>query len=148
MAQKYRLLLVDDEVSIRKVIGERLRSKGFDVLLAENGEEGLTKAQQEKPDLIILDIMLPKINGYEVCTILKREPSFKRIPIVMFTAKGQQKEHLAGMMCGADAYISKSCEFDVLLEQILVLLANQSPPAQGADDPPGSTTTSADTSSA
>ena len=136
MAQKYRLLLVDDELSIRKVIGERLRSKGFDVLLAENGEEALGKAQQEKPDLIILDIMLPKINGYEICTILKREPSFKQIPIVMFTAKGQQKEHLAGMMCGADAYISKSCEFDVLLEQILVLLANQPPASHVTPHPP------------
>ena len=131
MTQQYRLLLVDDEAAIRKVIGERLKSKGFDILLAENGEEALATAQQEKPDLIILDIMLPKINGYEVCTILKKEPAFKRIPIVMFTAKGQQKEHLAGMMCGADAYISKTCEFDVLLEQILVLLANQ-PPAEGS----------------
>ena len=135
MAQTYRLLLVDDESSIRKVIGERLKNKGFDVLLAENGEEALAKAQQEKPDLIILDIMLPKINGYEVCTILKREPAFKEIPIVIFTAKGQQKEHLAGMMCGADAYISKTCEFDVLLEQILLLLAHQPPPSQVATRP-------------
>ena len=131
MTKQYRLLLVDDEAAIRKVIGERLKGKGFDVLFAENGEEALATAQQEKLDLIILDIMLPKINGYEVCTILKKEPAFKRIPVVMFTAKGQQKEHLAGMMCGADAYISKTCEFDVLLEQVLVLLANQ-PPAPTA----------------
>ena len=70
MAEKCRILLVDDEPSIVKMVGKRLEIEGFEVLIAMDGQEGLTKAQQERPDLIILDLMLRKLNGYEVCTML------------------------------------------------------------------------------
>ena len=92
MSEKPRLLLVDDEPSIVKMVGKRLEVEGFDVLIAMDGQEALNKAQSEQPDLIILDLMLPKLNGYEVCTMLKQDTRHQHIPIVIFTAKTQEKD--------------------------------------------------------
>ena len=125
---KQRILLVDDEPDILKTLNKRLEIAGYEMTLAVDGEDALAKVQASPPDLIILDVMLPKLNGYEVCAKLKQDESHKPIPIIMFTAKGQSQEHLAGLMFGADAYISKTCEYGVLLEQIQALLPHH--PAQ------------------
>ena len=118
MAAQKRILLVDDDASIQKVYSKRLEVAGYEVVQAMDGEEALAKARQGKLDLIILDIMMPKLNGYEVCAQLKQDPATKAIPIIMFTAKGQLQEHVVGLMFGADAYISKVARSDVLLESI------------------------------
>jgi len=128
MADKPRILLVDDEPSIVKMVGKRLEVEGFDVVVALDGQEGLTKAQTEQPDLIILDLMLPKLNGYEVCTMLKQDTRFQKIPIMMFTAKAQDKDEKLGMECGANAYVRKPFRAQELLEKIRSLLAASSPP--------------------
>lgn len=127
--QARRILLVDDEQDIVKVLSKRLETAGFAVTTAADGEEALAKVRQEQPELIILDVMIPKLNGYEVCAKLKQDKTSQRIPIIMFTAKGQTQEQLAGLMFGADAYISKASEFDVVLQHIKTLLP------QGATNP-------------
>ncbi len=118
MADKVRVLLVDDEPSIVKMVGKRLEVEGFDVLIAMDGQEGLKKAQTESPDVMILDVMLPKLNGYEVCTMLKQDTRYQQIPIIMFSAKAQEKDAQTGLACGANAYVRKPFKAQELLEQI------------------------------
>ena len=130
MADKLRILLVDDEPSIVKMVGKRLEVEGFDVLIAMDGQDGLAKAQAEHPDLIILDLMLPKLNGYEVCTMLKQDARYQKMPIILFTAKAQEKDEKLGMECGADAYVRKPFRAQELLERIRALLGAS--PAQEA----------------
>ncbi len=126
MSEKLRILLVDDEPHIVKMVGKRLEVEGFELLTATDGEEGLAKAQAEHPDLIILDLMLPKMNGYEVCTLLKQNTRCHAIPIVLFTAKVQEKDERLGMECGANAYIRKPFRSQELVETIRELLKNAS----------------------
>ena len=130
MGEKPRVLLVDGEPSIVKMVGKSLEVEGFDVLIAMDGQEGLTKAQSEQPDLIILDLMLPKLNGYEVCTMLKQDTRYQKIPIVLFTAKAQDKDEKLGMECGANAYVRKPFRAQELLEKIRGLLAAPTQPGE------------------
>ena len=130
MADRYRILLVDDEPSIVKMVGKRLEVEGFEVLIATDGQEGLDKARAERPDLIVLDLMLPKLNGYEVCTMLKQDTRYQGIPVVLFTAKAQEKDEKLGMECGANAYVRKPFRAQELLEKIRSLLP-AAPRAQG-----------------
>jgi len=129
MDKKVRLLLVDDEPSIVKMVGKRLEIEGFEVLIAMDGQEALAKAQAELPDLIILDLMLPKLNGYEVCTMLKQDTRFQQIPIVMFTAKTQDKDEKMAMDCGANAFVRKPFRAQELLEKVRSLLGAAQPGA-------------------
>ena len=122
MSDKAKILLVDDEPSIVKMVGKRLEVEGFEVLMAMDGQEGLKKAQTENPELIILDIMLPKLNGYEVCTMLKQDTRYQKIPVLMFTARAQEKDEKLGLECGANAYLRKPFKAQELLEQIRSLL--------------------------
>ena len=117
-----RVLLVDDEISMIKVFTKRLEVAGYEVIAAADGEEALAKVASEHPDMVILDIMLPKLNGYEVCKKLKQDPATEHIPVLMFTAKSQPQEYVAGMLFGADAYLNKSCDPKDLLEQVRALL--------------------------
>ncbi len=122
MGDKPRILLVDDEPSITKVVGKRLELAGFEVVIASDGQEGLQKAQTLSPNLIILDLMLPKLNGFEVCTMLKGDARFQGVPIILFSAKAQEKDEKMGKECGADAYVTKPFKAETLLEQIRTLL--------------------------
>lgn len=117
-----RILIVDDEEDILNVLKFRLEANNYEVLTASDGHEGLNKARTERPDLLILDLMLPKLDGYKVCRMLKFDESYKAIPIIMFTAKAQQKDEELGKEMGADAYIAKPFEPEILLEKIRVLL--------------------------
>ncbi len=130
MSDKTKVLLVDDEPSIVKMVGKRLEVAGFEVLVAMDGQDGLKKAQTEHPELIILDVMLPKLNGYEVCTMLKQDTRYQKIPIIMFTAKAQDKDEKLGLECGANAYMRKPFKAHELLEQIRTLLGLPATPAQ------------------
>ena len=118
-----RLLLVDDEPNIVKMVGKRLEVEGFDVLVAVDGQEALEKATTENPNLIILDLMLPKLNGYEVCARLKQDERYRRIPIVIFSGKGQEDDVRHGYECGADAYVTKGDGKAVLVQKVKALLA-------------------------
>jgi len=110
-----KILIVDDEPNIIKLVEARLKFHGYEVITAYDGEEGLDKVRDEKPDLIILDIMMPKLDGYEVCHKLRADIQYNTIPIVMLTACGQATDIKEGMERGADAYIAKPFEPDVLV---------------------------------
>jgi DNA-binding response OmpR family regulator len=119
---KKRILIVDDEEDILSVLKFRLEANNYEALTASDGQEGLNKARTEKPDLIILDLMLPKLDGYKVCRMLKFDESYKAIPVIMFTARVQQKDEELGKEMGADAYVTKPFEPEILLEKIRQLL--------------------------
>ena len=120
--KKLRILLVDDEPSIVKMVGKRLEVEGFEVSVAMDGQEGLQKAQSQQQDLIILDLMLPKLNGYEVCGILKRDSRYEKIPVLMLSARAQEKDEKEGMAVGANAFMRKPFKSQELVEKIKSLL--------------------------
>ncbi|MDD5581881.1 MAG: response regulator [Candidatus Marinimicrobia bacterium] len=113
-----KILVVDDEENIRKLVQYNLVLDGHEVILAEDGKEGLEKARQEMPDLILLDIMMPEMDGLEVCSRLKKDPEMRDIPIFMLSAKGQMKDLEDAFEAGADNYITKPFDVDKLSEII------------------------------
>ncbi|MFA4889684.1 MAG: response regulator [Candidatus Omnitrophota bacterium] len=119
---KKKLLLVDDESELVDMVKMRLEASGYTVSTAYDGMEALEKAKKEKPDLIILDLMLPKMDGYKVCGLLKADTRYSKIPIIMFTARAQESDKKMGEEVGADAYITKPFEPQALLEKIKELL--------------------------
>ena len=120
-----RILVVDDETQMVDMVKMRLEANDYLVLTAYDGQEALEKARREKPDLIILDLMLPKMDGYKVCGLLKGDAKFVKIPIIMFSAKAQKEDIKLGEELGADAYISKPFESQVLLGKIKELLEKE-----------------------
>jgi two-component system, OmpR family, alkaline phosphatase synthesis response regulator PhoP len=118
MTQK--ILIVDDEPHIRRLIEqtlEDLEDEGVELLTASNGQEALDMIQAEHPQLVFLDVMMPKMNGYEVCSTVKNELGFKDIYIVMLTAKGQELDKQKGQEVGADVYMTKPFDPDEILEK-------------------------------
>jgi len=123
MANK-KILIVDDEAQLVDMVKMRLEANNYDVIVAYDGQEGLDKARKEKPDLIILDLMLPKMDGYKVCRMLKFDEKYKSIPIIMFTARAQEEDEKVSMEVGANAYVTKPFEPKVLLDKIQELIQN------------------------
>jgi DNA-binding response OmpR family regulator len=121
--KKGKVLVVDDEVNITQILEFSIGAEGFDVITAQNGEEAIEKARREQPDLIILDVMMPKIDGYEACRILKANPLTKNIPVVLLTAKGRDIDRRLGMEVGATDYIVKPFSPNKLVERIHQLLS-------------------------
>jgi DNA-binding response OmpR family regulator len=119
---KKKILLVDDEPLLVEMVSMRLEANDYEVMCAGDGQEALEKVRKVKPDLIILDLMLPKIDGYKVCRMLKFEDQYKNIPILLFTARAQQSDMKLGEDVGADAYLVKPFDAEVLLAKIKELL--------------------------
>ena len=117
-----RILIVDDEEGIVKVVKMYLEHNRYEVITANDGQEGLRKAKTEKPDLIVLDLMLPKMDGYKVCGLLKKDARYTKTPVILFTARAQEKDVKLGEEVGADAYITKPFEPEVLLSKIEELI--------------------------
>lgn len=118
MAEK--ILLVDDEESIVESIEYALKQEGFEIVKAFNGQEALQRVQLEKPNLIVLDLMLPELSGLEVCRILRRERN--ETPIIMLTAKGEEIDRVIGLEVGADDYLVKPFSLRELMARIRALL--------------------------
>ena len=118
-----KILVVDDEVDLVETLRFPLEMEGFEVLVSYNGEDALNKARKESPDLILLDLMLPKLDGYKVCRLLKFDEKYKHIPILMLTAKIQEKDKILGIETGANEYITKPFEMDSLLEKVKMYLS-------------------------
>ena len=112
---KARVLIVDDEPDIVESIKFNLELEGFECLVARDGEDALLKAKREKPNLILLDIMLPKINGYKIARLLKFDQSYKDIPIIMLTARTQKTDIQHGEETGADEYVTKPFDMEMLV---------------------------------
>ncbi|MGB1053022.1 MAG: response regulator [Limisphaerales bacterium] len=102
-----RILVVDDEPDAIELIRFNLKASGYEVLTAEDGEEALAKARKFSPDMILLDVMLPEIDGLEVCRILRRDPATASLPIIMLTAKASEIDRVLGLEFGADDYVTK-----------------------------------------
>ncbi|OGD57138.1 hypothetical protein A2V71_01745 [Candidatus Berkelbacteria bacterium RBG_13_40_8] len=102
------ILLVDDDLTLREMYEERLKAEGFDIIQASNGEEAMKKAKENKPNIILLDIMMPKINGFDVLKDLKADPDLKEIPVIVLTALIQDVDRVQGKKLGAVDYIVKS----------------------------------------
>lgn len=122
---KKKILLVDDEPEIQLIISSRLSDLGFEVLCAMDGQEGLDIARKESPDAIMLDLMLPKLDGYKVCRMLKFDKAFENIPIIIFSAKGSDADKKLAEQVGADAYLVKPFDQTVFVQTIQRLLGPQ-----------------------
>ena len=119
---KKRILIVEDQAPIINMLRMRLEANNYAVITAGDGQIGLERAHKENPDLIILDVMLPKINGYKVCQLLKTDPKYRIIPIIISSGRTPQEIRKIGQEVGADAYVSKPFEAEVLLSKIKELL--------------------------
>ena len=117
-----KILIVDDETDLVETVRFPLEVEGYHVLISYNGEDALNQARKENPDLILLDLMLPKLDGYEVCRRLKCDDRCKHIPILMLTAKFQEKDKALGMETGANEYITKPFDIRDLLKKVKVYL--------------------------
>ena len=121
--RKTRILLVDDEPDLVQMVSTRLKAAGYEISTAYDGQEALEKVKESRPDLMILDLMLPKLDGYKVCRLLKFDERTRGIPILIFTARAQVEDVTLATECGADAYLTKPFEAKVLLSKLQELLA-------------------------
>lgn len=127
-----RILVVDDEKDIVRLLEYNLKKEGYEVLTAATGEEGLKAAVSGRPDLVILDIMLPVLDGFEVCKNLRANPKTAALPVLMLTAKGSETDEVVGLEIGADDYVTKPFKISVLLTRIKKLLQRSKAPAPPA----------------
>ncbi|MCA9404935.1 MAG: response regulator [Candidatus Omnitrophica bacterium] len=117
-----KILIVDDEPDIILVVKGRLTAAGYDVVTAEDGQDGLNKAKKESPDLIILDVMMPKMDGYKVCGLLKADNRYNKIPVLMLTARVEENDLQTSKDVGADGYINKPFNHEEVLAKVKELL--------------------------
>ena len=123
MTKKPNLILViEDEPDIREIIEFNLTKFNYNVLLANNGEKGLKQARSDEPDLILLDLMLPGIQGLDVCRIIKSDENLKNTPIIILSALGQEQDIIKGLEAGADDYVNKPFSMDILNARIKTVL--------------------------
>ncbi len=122
-----KILLVDDETELLRILDMTLRKAGFDVEQAANGLEGLERARAGRPDLIVLDLRLPTLDGHTVCQMLKADQTYRHIPIIMLTASREQEDQEWAARTGADLYMTKPYRTNELLDAIDRLLT--APPA-------------------
>lgn len=130
-----KILLVDDEPDIVEVLSIVLSEAGFDVTTASNGLEALAAARQQRPDLILLDVMMPEMDGVETCAQLRQDPQLKDCLVAFLTARGEDYSQIAGFDAGADDYILKPVKPKVLVSRVKALLRRSDPltPAGGED---------------
>ena len=117
-----RILVVDDEPDLIRVLEFGLKASGYAVEVAADGQEGLKKAREIKPDVILLDLMLPKLDGYKVCRLLKFDDRFKHIPIIILSARTQEGDQTLALEMGANRFVTKPYDFAEILGYIETLL--------------------------
>jgi two-component system, OmpR family, phosphate regulon response regulator PhoB len=130
---KPRVLIIEDERDLLELLTYNLQREGFEVAVAHDGQEGLRKAQMQLPDMILLDLMLPKLDGLEVCRELKAGDRTRTIPILMLTAKAEETDQVVGFTMGADDYVTKPFSIKVLIQRIRVLQRRKEPSAENTD---------------
>ena len=118
-----KILLVEDEPEFRLALRTRLEANGYDIIEANDGATGLNTARHQNPDLIILDVMLPKMDGFKVARLLKFDLKYKNIPLMMLTVMSQASDRKMGQAVGADAYLTKPCKPQELLDTISTLVS-------------------------
>jgi DNA-binding response OmpR family regulator len=122
-----RVLVVDDEPDLIRILEFGLRAAGYQVDIAADGQEGLKKARELRPDIILLDLMLPKLDGYKVCRLLKFDERYRQIPIIILSARTQPGDQSLAIQMGANRFVTKPYEFSEILAFIEDLLKTESP---------------------
>ncbi len=135
-----KILLVEDELNLRELVKARLEENGYEVTVAGDGYQAIFQARRVKPDLIILDLMIPRLDGYTVCRTLKASSDLATVPIIMFTARSSPDDMRRGMDMGADAYVTKPFDPATLLAKIEELLkpkttVQEEPPSPSSPAP-------------
>lgn len=123
--EKKKILVVDDELDVQNILLFRLEINGYLVIAASDGEDGLERIKKDNPSLVLLDLMLPKINGFEVCRMLKFDDKYKNMPIIILSALDKEEDRKKAMESGADAYFLKPFDLEELLTKIKILLAER-----------------------
>ena len=123
MSESKKILIVDDEQDIVETLKFMLEAQGYECFCAYDGENGLSMAKEVLPDLMILDVMMPKINGYKISRLLKYDNKYKDIPIIMVTARSQEEDKLIGQETGVNEYITKPFELDEVIAKVNEYLA-------------------------
>lgn len=100
-----KVLVIEDEMTLANNLSDKLRGEGYSVMMSMDGEDGLSKVRAEHPDLVVLDIMLPGLDGLSLCRIIRRDPTTAHIPIIMVTARGTEVDKIVGLESGADDYV-------------------------------------------
>jgi DNA-binding response OmpR family regulator len=118
-----KIVIAEDEPDIRDLIAFTLRFAGYEVITGSNGEEGYELTRKEKPDLVMMDVRMPKMTGYEACKKIKADPEIADIPVIFLSAKGQETEISSGLESGAEEYLLKPFAPDQLTERIRAVLA-------------------------
>ena len=131
---KQKILIVDDEPDILELIEYNLKKEGYQVFLARNGQEAVTEAKRSLPDLIVLDIMMPKLDGIEACRIMRTMPEFKNTFMVFLTARSEEYSEIAGFNVGADDYIAKPIKPRALVSRINAILRRNAPAEETTDN--------------
>jgi two-component system, OmpR family, alkaline phosphatase synthesis response regulator PhoP len=131
---KQKILIVDDEPDILELIEYNLKKEGYQVFLAHNGQEAVTEAKKALPDLIVLDIMMPKMDGIEACRIMRTMPEFKNTFMVFLTARSEEYSEIAGFNVGADDYIAKPIKPRALVSRINAILRRNAPAEEVSDN--------------
>ena len=119
---KNRVLVIEDEVDILEAVSYNLKREGFEVISAENGSMGLFLIQREKPDVVLLDLMLPGTDGFQICRSIKSDEQLKNILVIMVSAKGEENDVVLGLQAGADIYVSKPFSIRELMARVKAVL--------------------------
>jgi two-component system alkaline phosphatase synthesis response regulator PhoP len=133
-SNKQKILIVDDEPDILELIEYNLKKEGYQVFLARNGQEAVAEAKRSLPDLIVLDIMMPKMDGIEACRIMRTMPEFKNTFMVFLTARSEEYSEIAGFNVGADDYIAKPIKPRALVSRINAILRRNAPAEDFTDN--------------
>jgi two-component system alkaline phosphatase synthesis response regulator PhoP len=120
-----KILVVEDDPGALRLISYTLQAEGYEVITATNGLQGLRKAQNDKPDLVVLDVMLPGIDGFEICHRLRADPGTARLPIMMLSAKARETDKATGLNVGADDYLTKPADPSDIVSHIKALLVKK-----------------------
>lgn len=125
-----KALIIEDEVTLAQNLADKLRAEGFNVITANDGEAGLEKLRNEHPDIIVLDIMLPKLDGLSICRMVRHDPTTAHIPIIMLTARGTEVDKIVGLESGADDYIVKPFALGEFLARVRAVMRRIADPAR------------------
>ncbi|MCL2388993.1 MAG: response regulator [Elusimicrobia bacterium] len=126
----FKILVIDDEVFLREMLRDIFTHAGYEVIVAQNGNEGLDKIHSEKPDLVLLDCQMPVMDGYEVLTQLKKEPRYQTLPVIMLTAMASEQDEIKGLNLGLDDYITKPFKTPILVARVKTILERKKASAQ------------------
>lgn len=133
MSDEKRVLIIEDEADLADLLGYNLRKAGYRADVANDGNSGFQRAVDERPDLVILDVMMPQLSGLQVARLLRTDPKTSAVPILMLTAKGEETDQIAGLQVGADDYVTKPFSMKVLLARVEALLRrNRGGPGEDA----------------